>query len=76
MFNYLALPKNPQLKQKARKLRKSGVLSEVLFWQTFKDKQKLGWDIEGNLKRLSYPAKKCPTVSSIIGNHKLVPLCI
>lgn len=46
MFNYLALPKNPQLKQKARELRKSGVLSEVIFWQTFKDKQKLGWDID------------------------------
>ena len=46
MFNYLALPENPELKQKARELRKTGVLSEVLFWQTFKDKQKLGWDID------------------------------
>lgn len=46
MFNYLALPKNPQLKQKAMELRKSGVLSEVIFWRTFKDKKKIGWDID------------------------------
>ena len=44
LFKYLLLPKNPQLKQKAKELRKSGVLSEILFWQTFKDKKKLGWD--------------------------------
>ena len=27
-------------------LRKAGNLSEVIFWQTFKDKQKLGFDID------------------------------
>ncbi|MBI4652498.1 hypothetical protein HY745_14725 [Candidatus Desantisbacteria bacterium] len=39
MFNYLLLPKNIQLKQKSKELRKAGVLSEVIFWQTFKDKK-------------------------------------
>jgi very-short-patch-repair endonuclease len=27
-------------------LRKSGILSEVIFWKTFKNKEVLGWDID------------------------------
>ena len=35
-FLHQNLPKNSSLKENARKLRKAGVLSEVLFWKTFK----------------------------------------
>ncbi len=35
-FLHRNLPKNNDLKQKARSLRKAGVLSEVIFWTTFK----------------------------------------
>jgi len=38
------LPYNPKLKDKAKKLRKAGNLSEVLFWQRVKNKQFLGLD--------------------------------
>ena len=31
--NYFSLPYNPELKDRAKALRKAGVLSEVLFWQ-------------------------------------------
>jgi hypothetical protein len=30
---YSQLPYNPKLKEKAKKLRKAGVLAEVLFWK-------------------------------------------
>ena len=46
LFPYWNLPKNKALDPQARALRKAGVLSEVLFWQTFKDKIALGWDID------------------------------
>jgi very-short-patch-repair endonuclease len=46
IYNYSKLPKNPKLKSKAKELRKAGVLSEVLFWLTFKDKNLLGYDID------------------------------
>ena len=38
------IPYNPKLKELARKLRKSGTLSEVLLWQHLKRKQMLGYD--------------------------------
>jgi very-short-patch-repair endonuclease len=46
IYNYSKLPKNPRLKTKAKELRKAGVLSEVLFWLAFKDKNLLGYDID------------------------------
>jgi very-short-patch-repair endonuclease len=46
LFDFLNLPKNPALKQRAKELRHAGVLSEVLFWQAFNNKKILGWDID------------------------------
>lgn len=43
---YKELPYNPQLKQKARKLRKAGNLSEVLLWNKLKKQQLDGFDFE------------------------------
>jgi len=44
--NYFALPFNPNLKERARKLRKAGNLSEVLFWNQVKNKQFKGVDFD------------------------------
>lgn len=45
--NYFNLPYNPpNLKQKAKELRKAGNLSEVLFWQGVKNKQFKGLDFD------------------------------
>jgi very-short-patch-repair endonuclease len=46
LFPYHTLPKNKQLEPVAKKLKKAGVLSEVLFWNAFKSKKLLGWDID------------------------------
>jgi very-short-patch-repair endonuclease len=43
---YKNLPYNPKLKEKAKKLRKSSNLSEVLFWDKVKNKQLLNLDFE------------------------------
>jgi len=40
------LPRNNELENKAKELRKAGILSEVLFWKTFKDKEKIVYDID------------------------------
>ncbi len=40
------LPYNPNLKERARELRKAGNLSEVLFWNQVKNKQFLGLDFD------------------------------
>ena len=46
-FNkYSQLPYNPKLKEKAKQLRKSGNLSEVIFWNKVKNKQVLNLDFE------------------------------
>jgi len=37
--NYHNLPYNPDLKQRAKELRKAGVLAEVLLWNQIKNKQ-------------------------------------
>ncbi len=42
----LNLPSNPQLKQRARELRRQGVLSEVLFWNEVKQKRILDLDFD------------------------------
>lgn len=44
--NYFNLPYNPNLKEKARKLRKAGNLPEVLFWNRVKNKQFKGFDFD------------------------------
>ncbi len=41
---YKQLPYNPKLKERAKALRKQGILSEVLFWKAVKNKQFLGLD--------------------------------
>ncbi len=46
LFPYWNLPKNKNLIQKARALRKAGVISEVIFWKTFKNKELTRWDID------------------------------
>ena len=43
---HLSLPSNPALKQRARELRKAGVLSEVLFWNQVKNEQIFGLDFD------------------------------
>ena len=40
------MPYNPDLKQRARELRKAGLLSEVLLWRQMKNKQINGWDFD------------------------------
>jgi very-short-patch-repair endonuclease len=42
----LNLPSNPQLKQRARELRKQGILSEVIFWNEVKRKKILDLDFD------------------------------
>ncbi|TVR78699.1 MAG: HsdR family type I site-specific deoxyribonuclease [Saprospirales bacterium] len=44
--NYFNLPYNPDLKDRARKLRKAGNLPEVLFWNQVKNKQFKGFDFD------------------------------
>src|SRR3989344_442513 len=44
-YPYWEIPKNKLLTERAKHLRKAGNLAEVLFWQIFKDKKKLGFDI-------------------------------
>src|SRR3989344_9333384 len=46
LYPYWEIPKNKLLADRAKDLRKAGNLPEVLFWQTFKDKKKLGFDID------------------------------
>ena len=44
--NYMDLPYNPLLKERARALRKAGNLAEVLFWNQVKNKQFKGYDFD------------------------------
>lgn len=44
--NYMKLPHNPQLKERARELRKSGNLSEIVLWNQIKKKQFKGLDFD------------------------------
>ncbi|MBC8312770.1 MAG: DUF559 domain-containing protein, partial [Candidatus Cloacimonetes bacterium] len=47
LFQFWNLPKNKKLNQRAKELRKQGILSEVLFWKSFKEKEKIkGYDID------------------------------
>ncbi|MBS1549930.1 MAG: DUF559 domain-containing protein [Bacteroidetes bacterium] len=44
--NYMSLPYNPELKDRAKALRKAGNLAEVLFWNQVKNKQFKGLDFD------------------------------
>lgn len=44
--NYMSLPYNADLKERAKGLRKAGNLSEVLLWQQIKNKQLNGHDFD------------------------------
>ncbi len=44
--NYMSLPYNPKLKERAKALRKAGNLAEVLFWQQVHKKQFMGLDFD------------------------------
>jgi very-short-patch-repair endonuclease len=44
--NYMALPYNPKLKDRAKTLRKSGNLPEVLLWNKLKNNQLRGLDFD------------------------------
>ncbi len=44
--NYMSLPYNPKLKERARELRKAGNLSEVLLWNQLKNGQVNSWDFD------------------------------
>jgi len=46
LYSYWEIPKNKLLVERAKGFRKRGVLAEVLFWQAFKDKKKIGYDID------------------------------
>ncbi|MEI7709599.1 MAG: DUF559 domain-containing protein [bacterium] len=46
LYPYWEIPKNKLLEDRAKDLRKAGNLSEVLFWQTFKNKKEFGFDID------------------------------
>ena len=46
LYNFWDLPKNIEL---INRLRKAGVLSEVIFWQTFKKKNTFNWDLDGQV---------------------------
>ncbi len=46
MYPYWEIPKNKLLVSRTKDLRKAGNLAEVLFWKTFKNKKKLGFDID------------------------------
>ncbi|BBO18781.1 endonuclease domain-containing protein [Candidatus Brocadia pituitae] len=46
MNRKIIIPYNPKLKEVARRLRKSGTLSEVLLWTYLKKKQMRGYDFD------------------------------
>lgn len=43
---YMSLPFNPKLKQRAKELRKAGILHEALLWNQLKKKQLNGLDFD------------------------------
>ena len=47
LFPFWELPKNQKLRDRAKELRKQRILSEVIFWKNFKEKEVIGgWDID------------------------------
>lgn len=49
LYPYWNLPKNQKLKERAKELRKQGILSEVVFWKKFKDKNRIIRNITGKI---------------------------
>jgi very-short-patch-repair endonuclease len=43
---YFSLPYNPKLRDRARALRKAGILSEVLLWNKLRNRQFRGYDFD------------------------------
>lgn len=72
--NYMSLPYNPALKDRARQLRRAGNLAEVSFWQQVKNKQFLGLDFDrqkiiGNYIVDFYCAEKNVVIEVDGGSH-------
>ena len=72
--NYQSLPYNPQLKERAKALRKAGNLSEVLLWNQLKRGQFLGLDFDrqkiiGNYIVDFYCAEKCAVLEVDGSSH-------
>ncbi|MCL2633791.1 MAG: DUF559 domain-containing protein [Oscillospiraceae bacterium] len=44
--NYSNLPFNPKLRERAKVLRKSGNLSEIIMWKKLRNKQFMGYDFD------------------------------
>ena len=44
--SWYEIPKNPRLKERAKELRKAGILSEVIFWNVVKNKQFMSLDFD------------------------------
>lgn len=44
--NYMKLPYNPQLTERAKELRKAGNMAEIVFWNQIKNKQFKGFDFD------------------------------
>jgi len=70
--NYFSLPFNPQLRDRARELRKAGNLCEVLLWQQFHKKKFKGFDFDrqkiiGNYI-VDFYCTNCHVVIEIDGN--------
>ncbi|MCL2636846.1 MAG: DUF559 domain-containing protein [Oscillospiraceae bacterium] len=46
IVNYSSLPFNPELRERARELRKAGNLCEVIMWKQFNKKKFKGYDFD------------------------------
>jgi restriction endonuclease S subunit len=65
--NYMSLPYNPKLKDRAKALRKAGNLAEVLFWQEVKKGQFKGLDFDRQKIIGNYIVDfYCPNVSVVV----------
>ena len=72
--NYMSLPFNPALKERAKALRKAGNLSEVLLWNQLKKGQLRGLDFDrqkiiGNYIVDFYCAEKCVVIEVDGSSH-------
>ncbi|MCZ8354838.1 MAG: DUF559 domain-containing protein [Cyclobacteriaceae bacterium] len=73
--NYMSLPFNPNLKDRAKALRKAGNLAEVLFWKKVKNKQFKGYDFDrqkivGNYI-VDFYSSNCQVVIEIDGSSHI-----
>jgi len=73
--SYMALPFNPKLKERAKELRKAGMLHEVLMWNQLKRKQFKGLDFDrqkiiGNYIVDFYCAEKAVVIEADGASHQ------